>query len=424
MKASAALLPLAIAGCVHRGAGWEAPPPAPSGAPAVSLLLIGEVTPGKTIRRVARELDAALDAEKRAGRTPVVLWLGNNVFPAGPVAGDGDAECVGVERAWSQRGPAELAATVRTQGTPSFAALGHREWRCGHPELELQATAEEGPHPWAMPDHNYVVRVGTDGSTRVVSACGAAGEAQCGIEPGAKEGGALVDLVVLDTVPWVIPPEAGTAADTRAQASLAQQAALLEGLSRMDPATAPPRILVSHVPVETAGIHGQGGLSPTATFRQFPPPLRDALRDGVFIGVVSAHDRSLQATADLSDAVKRSAKTWLVAPVFQVVSGASARPDGHAPFTARQLRGFQGMSLVPDLYSTHPGFARVVLGPERVDVILHARHGGRWTTGGVSFDLHRPPHPPESASPSTAPCLRCDPARGAADADRWSAAPE
>jgi hypothetical protein len=376
---------------------------------------------------VASELDAVLDAEERAGRVPVVLWLGNQVFPGGPVPGDGDRDCTGVADAWTEPGPAALAATVRRHaaaGTASFAALGHREWACGHPETELQPDIDAGPHPWAMPDHNYVVRVAADGSTRIVSACSEAGEVQCGIEGDAKESGALVDLVVIDAVPWVLPPEPGTPADARAEASLAQQAALLAGLSRMDPASSPPRILVSHVPVETSGIHGQGGLEPTATFRQLPAPLRQALRDGAFVGVVSAHDRSLQATADVSDAVKRSAKEWLAAPVFQVVSGASSRPDGHAPFTPRQIRGYQGMALVPDLYSTHPGFARIVLGPDRVDLVLHARHGRRWKTAGMSFALQRPPHPAETTSPSTAPCLRCDPRQGAADAERWSSRDE
>lgn len=408
---------------IHRGAGWEQPTPASRDEAKVSLLLLGEVAPGRTAATVSDELDRVLESERAGGREPVVLWLGNNVFPAGPVPeGHGDQNCVSAAEHWASKGPAALAAVVRKHGrlgTASYAILGNRDWRCGHPELELQDDTE-GVHPWAMPANNYVIRVGADGSTRVVSACAAIQPATCAVEDGSEKEQALVDLVMVDSIPWAYPPAKDSPATDAAKTSLAQLDALLDGLGRMNPETAPPRILVSHLPIETAGLHGQGGKLPTATFRQLPEKLRHGLAAGMFVGAVSAHDRSLQATADVSPAVRRSARVWLEAPVFQVVSGASSRPDAGAVFTARQIPYFNGMTIEPDLYSTHAGFARVVLSSEQVDVVLHARRHGKWQTGGFSFAMRRPDHPKETPRTVTAPCLRCDPVTGAADSERVS----
>jgi hypothetical protein len=131
--------------------------------------------------------------------------------------------------------------------------------------------------------------------------------------------------------------------------------------------------------------------------------VQDAIRDGVFVGVVSGLDRSLQVEADLSNAIKRSAKVWIEAPTFQVVSGAVSLPDRRSP---RSLSIREGIALEPDLYSTCPGLAVLRLSSERVDVILHHFRGG-WRTGTVSFPLRRPPHPAETPSPSMAPCRDC-----------------
>jgi hypothetical protein len=222
----------------------------------------------------------------------------------------------------------------------------------------------------------------------------------------------LAELVFVDAAPWVFPPPAGTPADGRASASLAQLRGLLAALRREDAAW--PRILVSHLPIETSGPHGLGGRAPSASFRYLPPELQGELARGMFAGCLSAHDRSLQATADVSGAVKRSAKAWLAAPVFQVVSGASSRPDD------RHLGAIpRGIALRPDLESTHAGFARVVLAPGRIDLVLHARATAGWRASAISVALPRPPHPVEASAPAMAPCLRCDPRRGAADAAKW-----
>lgn len=419
MRYGAAIALTALVGCsIHRGSGWEAPPPPRD--EGVSLLLLGEVAPGRSGQHVAAELDRTLTNERAQGREPIVLWLGNGIFPGGPIPGESTRECVSSAEAWSAKGPRALHDVVTKHvrlGTPSFAVLGNREWRCGHPELALQESSD-GPHPWQMPAHNYVVRIKPNGDTQVVSACSIAADSQCGVENADAKDSALVDLVMLDVSPWVFAPPAGSATDDLATQSLAQAEALIASLRRMDPKTAPPRILVTNLPIETAGVHGQGGAKPTAFFRQLPAPLKQALADGLFVGAVSAHDRSLQATADVSDAVKRSSRTWLDAPVFQVVSGASSRPDVHAAFTRRQVPYFTGMAITPDLYSNHAGFARVVLTTTEVDVVLHARRGRRWETGTVSFALERAEHPAATPSPVMTPCRRCDPVQGAASSDK------
>ncbi len=263
-----------------------------------------------------------------------------------------------------------------------------------------------------MPDHNYVVRVDVSGQPRVASRCDGA---TCSLPPALPDD--RLELVFLDLTPWIHHHELDPRSQARGELVLARQTALLEALE-VPAAGDPVRMLVTHVPVESAGLHGLGGARPTATFRRLPPPLQAALSEGRFRGVISAQDRSLQVTADLSPAVARSAKVFVDRPFFQVVSGAASRPDARAVGSRRQIPYFAGIAVDPDLYSNHAGFAVVRTARDAIELDLHARRGGRWTQARRELATNVEPLPAERATPSMAPCLQCDPVQGAADADK------
>lgn len=380
-----------LACATERGKAWDRPAPAPA-APAVSLLLLGEAGfPGRTAARVAAEVERTLAARRGAGVPVVLLWLGDAV-------GDACAPAA----AWSRPGVAQLAGVARdhqARGGASFAVLGVHEWRCGAPELSLR-TDDEAP-PFVRPAANYVLRVQRDGSAAVVSSCVLQ---MCAVDAPGPD--ALVDLVLVDTVAWQGPPPPALRA--AADASLTQQQALLAALEAAPPQPSVPRLLVSHHPIETAGPHGQGGLYPDSAFFLHSEPLRRAIASGMFAGALSGHDRTLSATADIFDATKRSSRFWLERPVFQVVSGATARPDG--PRGGR--RGwvyYQGQALKPDLLTNRAGFAELLIGPEELAAQLHQRKHGRWRAARLDIPRERPPHPAETPSPVMDPCLYCDP---------------
>lgn len=390
------------AGCaIERGKAWDspAPPLVADAAPTVSLILLGEAGfPGRTAAATAAELARTLDDHRAQRIATVVLWLGDAVGQDGlgcPTSGD----------PWAQPGQKDLAAVVRRHqaaGGAAYALLGGHEWRCGRPELALQAQ-QVGVHPWMLPAANYVVRVGRDGATRVVSFCSGH---LCTVEPPGTD--TLVDLVVLDTAAWLAPPpEADPAA---LQVSLSQQQALLATLElTTDPAAPPPaRLLVTHHPVETAGPHGQGGLYPDSAYFLHAEPLRRAIDRGMFAGVLSGHDRSLSGTVDIFDAVKRSSRHWLKHPVFQVVSGGAAHPDGAPAGGRRGWVFYQGQSLRPDLLSNRAGFAELIVTPGDYAARLHQRKLGRWRVAEVRVPRGRPAHPLETPSPVMDPCNGCD----------------
>ena len=376
----------------ERGKAWDRPAPSPA-APELSLLLIGEAGfPGRTAGRTAAELERTLAARRRAGVPVILLWLGD-------VLGDDCDPAVALARP----GVRELARVARNHaaaGGPSFAVLGAQEWRCGAPSLHLQAGA--GPRPWRMPAANYVVRVGHDGATRVVSTCS---DHLCTVA--AADDAALVDLVLLDTAAWLGPPADGGPLLTAADDSLAQQEALLAALEQTPQAT--PRLLVTHHPIETAGPHGQGGLYPDSAFSLHPAPLRRAIDLGLFAGALSGHDRSLSATGDIADGVKRSSRFWLKRPFFQVVSGGAAHPDGAPSGGRRGWAFYQSQALAPDLLSNRAGFAELIVGADAYAAQLHQRKHGRWRSAQLLVPRERPPHPAETVSPVMDPCLRCDP---------------
>lgn len=397
----------ALLGCgLQGGKAWDAQVPAPPPAPVVSLIAIGDAgEPGRHAGSVARRLDEVLKQEHAAGRHPVVLWLGDNVLPRGLSPHGKGPDCTDPKDAWRRRGVAALNKVVRAhidRGGDSYAVLGGQDWACDNPQLEVQANYADGEHPWLMPDFHYVVRIGRDGATQVVSACQSGGP--CTVEPHEGSKPPLVDLVMLDVSPWTDPPAGWTPEHELSRRSLAQLDALFEALNVESELPPPPRILVMHVPVESAGFHGLGGGDPNATFTALPPPVQKGVQAGMFAGVIGGQDRSLQVEPDLTNSVKRSAKVWLAAPTFQVVSGAASRPQ-RATESSRLF--WDGVALEPTLYATHPGFAVVRVGAERVDAVLH-RKGAAWKTAGLSFPLRRGPHPVEQPATNTQPCKDCN----------------
>ena len=400
MKRVVPLLALLAACAFERGRGWDRGAPGDRADPEVSLVLLGDVGAkgGGAGVRVAAELERVLAAPMEAGRPALVLWLGDNIGPVGP----GElGHCTAVARAWEAKGPAALAAVVRAHvaaGGAAYAALGEQDWRCGEPELELQASAA-GPHPWVMPAHNYTLHVYPEGQVQLAATCAAG---KCAALPTLP--GPLVELVVVDSGAWFGPPLEGTPAAARADESLAEQTALFALLAGEAPAH--PRLLVSHHPVETTGPHGIGGRWSDSGFYLHPEPVRRALDAGLFAGVLSAHDRLVLAAGDVAQATKRSSRFWLKHPVFQVISGSASAPD------AGRARGwwyFQSTTLRPELHSNRAGFAELRVRKDMFRVILHRRRAGRWGAGALDIPRERPPHPIESASPVMDPCLHCDP---------------
>jgi hypothetical protein len=255
------------------------------------------------------------------------------------------------------------------QGGASFSIPGETDRGC----------APADATPWVRHGPAYVVRLDQLGRARVVSSCEGGA---CTVKPGTEL--SLADLVMVDGRDEEVTPR------------------LLEALAGT---AGPPRILVNHVPVESAGVHGLGGSVADAAFRYLQPALQQALRAGLFVGVLSAHDRNLQVLPDLGPALMRSDKVALPHPVFQVVSGAASDPDAlHAGRRVDRLRGF---TASPALQSDHEGFAVIRLTPETVDVELHARPGRNWETGSIELPLVAPAYPPARHVTSQTPCRDC-----------------
>ncbi|MCY1055534.1 hypothetical protein [Nannocystis sp. SCPEA4] len=397
--------PLSLSACaIERGKAWGPPVVPDKAVPEVSLVLLGDVgAPGRSGPVVAAELERVLAEHRRRGRPAVVLWLGDNIGPVGP----GDlGRCTAPANAWQARGPAALAQVVRAHvdaGGAALAALGEQDWRCGQPELELQAEAR-GPMPWAMPAHNYSAAVYPDGHVRVTMSC-AAGVCVPGPKDMSSETAPLVELVVVDSAAWLVPPPVGTPAAARADHSLAEQAALLAAVTARP--AGHPRVLVSHHPLESAGPHGVGGLFSDSGYYLHAPPLRKAVDAGLFAGALSAHDRMVLATADIGPATKRSSRFWLKHPVFQVISGSASAPDSRGG--VRGAWYFQSTTLKAELQSNRAGFAELIVRKDSFSAVVRRRKAGRWSAGTLTFPARRPPHPVETTSPVMDPCLYCDP---------------
>jgi hypothetical protein len=384
----------AVAGCLHRRGDWTPSDRARTdattrdGSEGVTLVLLGNAgRAGRGAKVVATEVERVLELAHTSGPPPMVLWLGDATRQPRrrPVCA-------------SSKGVDPLAMVVGAhvaRGHESYAIAGEQQWRCGSAE-----TAEARPAAtWQRPAIHYVVRVHEDGTSRVVSACDSA---PCELEalPQSASPGVLLELVMLDTTAWL---HRGAMDEETANRSLGALESLLAVLDSEPVPEMPPRVLVTHHPIEAAGWHGQGGGRPDSSWPFSPPALRQSLQRGTFVGVLAARDRGLYADADLSDAIKRADRAWLTAPLLQVVSGgASTRtPASH------RLRHFTSVTLLPDLHASGLGFATVRVTRERVDVTLHTRRFGRWLTAHLFVPVRRAPHPAEVPSPPMSPCLRC-----------------
>jgi hypothetical protein len=408
LRRCAALLAIAalagLFGCVvHRGPWRRAAetPEAASATAGYSLVAIGNPgVPGRRAARVADRLGRVLEAERAAGRRPIVLWLGDLVLPERPRDG---RRCGELDGAWARPGSRELHAVVREhvqRGGQAFAALGPTDRTCGHDQALLQADATSGPHPWTMPGDHYLVRIGAEGRAAVASTCDGDG---CRVAP--DPGDTALELVIVDANAWIHPPPPGTPGRVRADASVERLGMLLDAIA--DGEGGPPRVLVGSIPVEAAGAHGHGGRFTDATFHNLPPALKEAIARGDFVGSVGARDGALYAAPDLTDAIKCSDRTWVQRPLFQVVSGSASWPDERPWAIGRRLHYFRGNAYRPRVYSDHLGLA--VLRPTEggAQAELQAYRLGRWETARVPVSLAPAKNPIESASPGMAPCRDC-----------------
>ncbi len=412
---------LLAAGCVtHRGP-WRAaaepsastttdgahdPGPATPEPGSVDLVLLGNLAPSdRGAKAVAARVQDVLDGQRPA----VVLWLGD--LAAAPMrtatrrALRRGPRCTPVTPdAWPSPTAQMLATATRapTPAPPSFAATGILDDRCADDDTpgvdgSTQALRTPGTH--------YVLRVHTDGSVTERAWCNA-GACRFPQTDTVNQAPALVELVVVNLGPWLHPNTDATAR-ARDDQRVRSLDAMLDAVAQRPPEAAPPRLLVSSAPVEAAGEHGLGALWPDATFRSLPPKLQQMLVEGHFAGVLAAHDHSMTATADLSDAIKRADRAWLSAPVFQVQAGAITHPNRRAGMALRPLRTRRSQSFAAPVFSDHPGFAVVRLHGDRAQLMLHARRVGRWETATLDVPLRPAAHPSATPSPVMAPCRDC-----------------
>jgi hypothetical protein len=395
---------LLTTGCVtHRGPWWRSDDPAPppdAAGDGVALVLLSNLAPeDRGAREVARRVEGVLATD----RPHVVLWLGN--VAAAPMtsatmrAQRRGPRCASVDDAWAEPAAKALAEAIDRLGRDrSFAVPGTLDHRCGH-----SAALREG-QPWTVPGSHYVLRLYADGTVAPYVACRHGG---CVVDRSSRLEGEpppLVDLVVVDLAPWVRPYDVVLDEAPEARALESLLAAISSSSSE-----APPRLLVSNVPIEAAGEHGLGALWPEATFHGLPAPLRAMLVQGAFAGVLAGDDRSIYATDDLTDAIKRADRAWLRAPVFQAVAGAVSRPNDRASMALRPRRLRTSQTHAPPIWSDHRGFVVVDVHASEATLTLHAWRHAHWETASLTVPLRPPPHPVRSPSPHMAPCRDCPP---------------
>ncbi len=380
-------------GCLtHRAHQWErtdaTPPVAAGGA---SLVIVGDPgAPGRAPAAVAAGVSQTLAAERAAGRSPVVLWLGDNLLNA-----RGRLECAAASSAWTRPGVDALASVVRSHtqsGGAAFTLPGETAYRCGARE----SLRRDPEHPAAQPGIHYVVDLLSSGATRIASTCN---DGACTALP--EDGSTAAPLVTaqlvfVDLTPWI----AG-ARPAQRDVDLRSLDALMTALQQTP---GPPRILVANYPVEAAGYHGDGGGDPDSTVHTLAPPVGRALAAGVFVGTIAGHDRATYASRDITDGTIRGDRVFLPHAVFQVVSGAASAPDVHHGW--RRLRFNSSVALVPERYTPRAGYAVLRLG-ESSAATLHAYRGGRWQTAIVPVTLRPAARPRLVDVPNTNPCLRC-----------------
>jgi hypothetical protein len=381
---------LGVLGCRHRGAPWRASPePAPEAA--IELFVLGQPRESLATRAVATELDRQLRA---ASADAIVVWLGTDLGPPGP---ERSGACPGADPLFDSPALAKLADVVTRDGASSWGLPGPDAWRCGRHGFEAAATFV----PYRQAGLAYVLRVDPSGAVELASRCELD---RCELTPASEP--PLIELVLLDLSYWVFP-ELGDAILTAA--ALAQQRSLLEALAAQP---GPPRLLISPIPIESAGTRGLGGRMQRTSFRYLPEFVQEALAAGLFVGAIGALERDLQLSEDLSNAIARGDRSYVERPIFGIVSG-SAGGAGHTLPTSR------GAALLPDAWSEHAGFVRLSIAPGHARAHLHARVAGRWREATVDLPLDPPPLPGLREPPTIAPCPSCDPHSGAADGDAF-----
>ncbi len=372
----------------HRAHQWDrTPAPTPRAAQSpVSVVVVGEAgAPGRTPGHVATGLGRTLADERAAGRSPVVVWLGDVLLDR-----RGRVACEAAHSAWTRPGVDALATVIREHtaaGGASFSLPGEAAYRCGARD-RLRADTSR---PALQPGVHYVVDLLPGGGTHLASTCD---DGICShLEPHPD---AVAELVFADLTPWIAGARpAPNDLDLRALGTL---------MTALAARPAAPRVLVTHYPVEAAGYHGMAGGDPDSTVHMLPPPVGEALKAGVFVGTVAGHDRSSYAAADISDGTIRSDRVFLPHPVFEVVTGAASRPDVRSGW--RRLRFNNSQALRPDRYTPRAGYAVLRLGQASA-ATLHAYRGGRWQTATVGVSLRPAPRPALVRVPSTTPCLTC-----------------
>ncbi len=255
-----------------------------------------------------------------------------------------------------------------------------------------------------QPAAAYLIRVYADGRSELASQCA---NDRCTIAGLAAER-PWFELVFVDQSAWVYPEL--DRPDSAPANALVELDGLLAALA--DQPDPPPRVLVSTIPIESAGRHGYGGARAVSALRWQPESVRRAIGEGRFVGVIAGLERDLQVSRDLSDAIVRSNRSFLRSPVFQVVSGAAGGSGATVVYS-------RGNSLVNELETEHAGFAHLQIDPDSVLVELHARVAGRWQIGTLRLPLVPEPSAELREVPAIQPCLRCDPVRGAADGESW-----
>lgn len=394
MAAVALALLFGSLGCRHQGGAWRAKPAAQEQqqAATIDVFVIGQPRASLATRAVAEQLDRQLRAAEAAGRASLVLWLGTDLGAPGP---EHSGACSGAAPLFSEPGLAELAAVVmraQERGASSWGLPGPDDWRCNRHGLEAAVTPL--PHQQTLAS---VLRVEQSGAVELVSRCDARA-----CEVAAPEQPPLVELVLLDLSYWVFP-ELGD--EQLVQAVIDQQRSLLAALAAQP---GPPRLLISPIPVESAGTRGLGGRLQRTSFRYLPEFVQQAIADGMFVGTIGALERDLQLSVDLSNAIVRGDRSFIARPMFAIVSG-SAGGAGHTLPTSR------AHAMLPDLWSEHTGFARLEIGPGRARAHLYARVAGHWREAAVELPLEPAPLPGLREPPTIQPCPNCDPHSGAAD---------
>lgn len=389
-------LVLASPGCRHRSPAQAIEPASSSTGAVVELLVIGQARESASTRAVARELDRHLQAAATTERSAIVLWLGTDLGPRGP---ERSGRCIDPAQVFASPALAELAAVVTNaveRGASSWGLPGPDGWRCDPSGLLADAA------PYRQPGAAYLLRVDERGTARLASHCT---DDHCEIDP--RRGPPLVELVALDPSPWLFRELADEA---RTEALLGQQCSLLEALAEQsDNPHETPRLLISPIPIESAGARGLGGRKQRTSFRYLPECVQRAIADGLFVGAIGALERDLQVSIDLSNAILRGDRSFIARPLFQLIAG-SAGGASHTLPTSR------GGSVLPELWSEHTGFARVLIAGTphaQAQIHVHARVAGRWREATVTVPLDPEPLGPLRETPTIQPCPSCDPQAGA-----------